>query len=101
MGKSLAMEMVLTGDRISAQDAKEAGMSRGAPWSPSWGGEGSPPGLLQAVSTVLSGVLTAQGTAAFVDIPRVKRVAKTYRLQNDIKPCRIAKLIVHGRDWIL
>lgn len=36
------MEMVLTGDRISAQDAKQAGVGQGCPMEPpSWGAEWS------------------------------------------------------------
>ena len=46
------MEMVLTGDRISAQDAKQAGTGWGRPvelppWEAEWRGEGLTQGLPQ------------------------------------------------------
>lgn len=62
------MEMVLTGDRISAQDAKQAGESQGHPMEPLWviGRGGLRLGVSWVVSTVLSGVLGTQGTSASV-----------------------------------
>lgn len=62
------MEMVLTGDRISAQDAKQAGESQGRPMEPLWvaGRGGLRLGVSWVVSTVLSGVLGTQGTSASV-----------------------------------